>query len=99
MLLFEKARKCGGPLVGPTAANVENYVAWLEECLSHVEFACNTMFPLLQSQVFSSKKKIDISFTFDYSDLFSLFCLVLYCRNEFLERNGFILLLVTEHKL
>ena len=89
MLLFQKARKCGGPLVGPTAANVENYVAWLEECLSHVEFACNTMFPLLQimnkksSLLIQKKKNFDISFTFDYSDLFSLFCLVLYCRNDF----------------
>ena len=27
--------------------------------------------------------------------MFSLFCLVLYCRNEFLERNGFISWLVT----
>ena len=28
-------------LLAQHAANVESYVAWLEECPSHVEFACN----------------------------------------------------------
>ena len=28
-------------LLAQHAANVENYVAWLEECPNHVEFACN----------------------------------------------------------
>ena len=28
-------------LLAQHAANVENYFAWLEECPSHVELACN----------------------------------------------------------
>ena len=86
MLLFQKARKCGGPLVGPTAANVENYVAWLEECLSHVEFACNTMFPLLQimnkkSSLLIQKKQKKLtsllhSIILICSLYFAMFCIV-----------------------